>query len=127
MTGQEENDPSSQGRGKRAPRRDDGEKIVVRMSRAEKDNLLAEAGSQSLSTFVREKLKGGRPRDGAGRQIVFELHRIGKLLEVIAAKPVEQSGVQTRSEIAIALEQVRSAIACIAEPMPGRASAKPSS
>ncbi|WP_373928932.1 hypothetical protein QTN93_04745 [Sphingomonas aerolata] len=79
--------PRRQQRGKRAPRIDTGDRIVVRVTAEERQRLVSEAGELGISTYVRARLFGGGVRNRDALRKIAALHVTGRRIQHLAEQP----------------------------------------
>lgn len=96
-----------------AKRKDEGKKIVVRLSDEQHRTLLQAAGDRPISDYVRSKVSGGRPETGERSRDIYRkvaaLHLLGRRLADASARPD-----MPKEEIDSLLADVRSAISGLA-------------
>ena len=106
--------PMRHGKPKEGDRRkDEGRKIVVRLTDEQHRRLKEIVGDRSVSDFVRAKLLGGNPESGERSRNVYRkiaaLHEMGLRLSAAAKNPEID-----RMEITGLLVDIRSAISHLA-------------
>lgn len=106
--------PKRKPREKRASRKDGGKKIGARVTEEEWSSLVLEAGDIGISTHVRARLFSGGVRNRDGLRRIAALHLIGRRLQRLT----EHSDIDACA-VAAALTDVRTAIAHLAQDIPG--------